>query len=122
MSVPDPDDLLEQAMRHAEQHETRSEFDVEQGLERLAQEVRRFAPVGGPIVIEQPDAPVGPGEFPDPVQNRRFVVQCPACGGSGHVVPFGSRTRVGCRLCWERGRVSRIVAEAWSKEHRRKSV
>jgi len=50
------------------------------------------------------------------VRPKKFIVRCPACEGSGHVVPFGSRARVGCRLCWERGRVSRIVAESWFRE------
>ncbi len=51
-----------------------------------------------------------------PVPPKKFIVSCPACEGSGHVVPYGSRARVGCRLCWERGRVSRIVAESWFRE------
>jgi len=50
------------------------------------------------------------------VPPKKFIVKCPACAGSGNVVPLGSRARVGCRLCWERGRVSRIVAESWSRE------
>lgn len=53
---------------------------------------------------------------------RKFIVQCPACNGSGHVVPFGSRARVGCRVCWERGRVSRIVADSWLLEHGEKGA
>ena len=53
---------------------------------------------------------------------RKFIVQCPACKGSGHVVPFGSRARVGCRVCWERGRVSRIVAESWLLENGEKGA
>ncbi len=48
---------------------------------------------------------------------KKFIVRCPACNGRGDVVPFGSRARVGCRVCWERGRVSRIVAEIWQREH-----
>lgn len=48
---------------------------------------------------------------------KKIIVQCPACNGSGNVVPFGSRARVGCRICWERGRVSRIVADSWLLEH-----
>src|SRR5258708_24183768 len=55
-----------------------------------------------------------PGDAQGP--RKKFIVRCPACEGSGHVVPFGSRARVGCRLCWERGRVSRIVAETWYRE------
>jgi len=51
---------------------------------------------------------------------KKFIVSCPACEGSGHVVPFGSRARVGCRLCWERGRVARIVAESWFREQEKK--
>lgn len=51
------------------------------------------------------------------VKPRKIIVQCPACNGSGNVVPFGSRARVGCRICWERGRVSRIVADDWLREH-----
>jgi hypothetical protein len=53
---------------------------------------------------------------------RKFIVQCPECNGSGRVVPFGSRARVGCRLCWERGRVSRIVADSWWREHGEKGA
>ena len=53
---------------------------------------------------------------------KKFIVQCPECNGSGRVVPFGSRARVGCRLCWERGRVSRIVAESWQPEHGEKGA
>jgi hypothetical protein len=51
------------------------------------------------------------------VPPRKFIVRCPACDGSGNVVPFGSLARVGCRVCWERGRVSRIVADSWLREH-----
>ena len=53
---------------------------------------------------------------------KKFIVRCPACNGSGHVVPFGSRARVGCRICWERGRVSRIVADSWLREHGEKGA
>ena len=56
------------------------------------------------------------------VPPKKFIVQCPACKGSGHVVPFGSRARVGCRICWERGRVSRIVADSWLREHGEKGA
>ena len=53
---------------------------------------------------------------------KKIIVQCPACNGSGHVVPFGSRARVGCRICWERGRVSRIVADSWLRENGEKGA
>lgn len=56
------------------------------------------------------------------VPRKKFIVQCPACKGSGHVVPFGSRARVGCRVCWERGRVSRIVADSWLLENGEKGA
>lgn len=60
----------------------------------------------------------GDSRFP----RKKFIVRCPACNGSGHVVPFGSRARVGCRICWERGRVSRIVADSWLREHGEKGA
>ncbi|HEV2347336.1 MAG TPA: hypothetical protein VGS97_24795 [Actinocrinis sp.] len=60
----------------------------------------------------------GDSRFP----RKKFIVWCPACNGSGHVVPFGSRARVGCRICWERGRVSRIVADSWLREHGEKGA
>lgn len=53
---------------------------------------------------------------------KKIIVRCPACDGSGHVVPIGSRARVGCRVCWERGRVSRIVAESWLRENGEKGA
>ena len=56
------------------------------------------------------------------VRPKKFIVSCPACKGSGHVVPFGSRARVGCRVCWERGRVSRIVADSWLLENGEKGA
>jgi len=56
------------------------------------------------------------------VPPKKFIVQCPACNGSGHVVPFGSRARVGCRICWERGRVSRIVSDSWLREQDEKGA
>lgn len=56
------------------------------------------------------------------VPPKKIIVQCPACNGSGRVVPFGSRARVGCRICWERGRVSRIVADSWLREHDEKGA
>lgn len=57
-----------------------------------------------------------------PVPPKKFIVSCPACEGSGHVVPYGSRARVGCRLCWERGRVARIVAESWFREQEKRET
>lgn len=47
---------------------------------------------------------------------KRFIVPCPACDGTGTVVRAGSQASVGCRLCWERGVVSRIVAESFRRE------
>ncbi len=49
-------------------------------------------------------------------RDGRYIVACPACEGSGRVVRPGSQVPVGCRLCWERGRVSRIVAERFTRE------
>jgi hypothetical protein len=58
------------------------------------------------------------GEVVDDVDapSERYIVACPACGGDGRVVPPGSLAQVGCRLCWERGRVSRIVADKYRRE------
>lgn len=47
----------------------------------------------------------------------RFIVECPACAGVGRVVRQGSQVPVSCRLCWERGRVSRIAARAFLEEN-----
>jgi hypothetical protein len=47
---------------------------------------------------------------------KKFIVDCPACDGTGHVVREGSQVSVGCRLCWERGRVSRILAEIFERD------
>jgi hypothetical protein len=55
------------------------------------------------------------------VPPRKFIVQCPACEGTGNVVPLGSRALVGCRLCWGRGRVSRIAADSWFREQERQA-
>jgi hypothetical protein len=49
-------------------------------------------------------------------RDGRFIVSCPACRGSGRVVRQGSQVPVGCRLCWERGRVARIVAERFERQ------
>lgn len=51
-------------------------------------------------------------------RDGRFIVSCPACQGSGRVVRSGSQVPVGCRLCWERGRVARIVAERFERQRR----
>lgn len=51
-------------------------------------------------------------------RDGRFIVACPACCGSGRVVGPGSQVPVGCRLCWERGRVARIVAERFERQRR----
>ena len=56
------------------------------------------------------------GEVNDRVvggRREKYIVSCPACGGDGRVVPPGSLAQVSCRLCWERGRVSRIVADKY---------
>ena len=46
---------------------------------------------------------------------KSFIVQCPACDGSGRVLRDGSQVLVGCRLCWEHGVVARIVAEQYQR-------
>ncbi|HEY3868119.1 MAG TPA: hypothetical protein VGM10_07200 [Actinocrinis sp.] len=51
----------------------------------------------------------------DPAR-KKYIVRCPACDGTGHVVREGSQVSVGCRLCWERGLVARIVAEIFERE------
>jgi hypothetical protein len=51
-------------------------------------------------------------------RDGRFIVSCPACRGSGRVVRQDSQVPVGCRLCWERGRVARIVAERFERQRR----
>ena len=43
----------------------------------------------------------------------RFIVDCPACLGTRTVPRADSTILHGCRLCWERGVVSTIVAERW---------
>lgn len=48
----------------------------------------------------------------------RFISSCPAHRGSGRVVCQGSQVPVGCRLCCERGRVARIVAELYERQRR----
>jgi hypothetical protein len=45
----------------------------------------------------------------------RFIVDCPACLGTGKVARPDSIVLHGCMLCWERGVVSRISAERWRK-------
>lgn len=47
---------------------------------------------------------------------KKFIVCCPACDGTGRVVREDSQVSVGCRLCWERGRVSRIIAEHFERD------
>ena len=46
-------------------------------------------------------------------RHGRYIVDCPACEGTGRVSRPGSVVLHGCRLCWERGVVSTIVAERW---------
>jgi hypothetical protein len=43
----------------------------------------------------------------------RYIVDCPACRGAGRVPRPESTVLHGCRLCWERGVVSTIVADRW---------
>jgi hypothetical protein len=70
------------------------------------------------------------GEFGSPWQagperrgrDGRFIVSCPACQGSGRVVGSGSQVPVSCRLCWERGRVARIVAERFERQRRARNA
>jgi hypothetical protein len=62
--------------------------------------------------------PGGSGPAPGSGPGRRkYIVQCPACGGTGRIVPRGSLARVSCRLCWERGRVSWLVAERYARHN-----
>jgi hypothetical protein len=56
-------------------------------------------------------------EVPGGGPAERYIVLCPACGGDGRVIPPGSLAQVSCRLCWERGRVSRIVADKYLRSH-----
>jgi hypothetical protein len=48
-----------------------------------------------------------------PPRRGRYIVECPACEGTGREARPGSTVLHGCRLCWERGVVARIVAERW---------
>lgn len=50
--------------------------------------------------------------------DKRFIVTCPGCGGSGRVLRDGSQVRLSCRLCWERGVVARIVADRYLRDAR----
>ena len=45
----------------------------------------------------------------------KYIVDCPACEGTGKVPKPGSIVLHGCLLCWERGVVSPIVADRWFK-------
>lgn len=63
-----------------------------------------------------PGPGTGPGSGPGSGR-RKYIVPCPACGGSGRIVPRGSLARVSCRLCWERGRVSWIVADRYARHN-----
>ncbi|HEV3172714.1 MAG TPA: hypothetical protein VGZ32_20375 [Actinocrinis sp.] len=56
-------------------------------------------------------------EVADRAPPERYIVLCPACEGDGRVIPPGSLAQVSCRLCWERGRVSRIVANKYLRSH-----
>ena len=49
----------------------------------------------------------------DQSTRRRFIVDCPACLGTGKVPRPNSTILHGCMLCWERGVVSTIVADRW---------
>ena len=67
------------------------------------------------------------GEAADGADHRerdRYIVECPACAGTGRVVRPDSQVPVGCRLCWERGRVARIAAARFleTRSRRRKEV
>lgn len=48
-----------------------------------------------------------------PPRRGRYIVDCPACEGTGREARPESIVLHGCRLCWERGVVARIVAERW---------
>ena len=48
-----------------------------------------------------------------PGRGGRYIVECPACQGTGRVARAESTVLHGCRLCWERGVVARIVADRW---------
>jgi hypothetical protein len=56
----------------------------------------------------------GPASGPGSAR-RKYIVPCPACDGTGRIIPRGSLARVSCRLCWERGRVSWLVAERYTR-------
>jgi hypothetical protein len=45
--------------------------------------------------------------------HKPYIVSCPACDGKGRVRRDGSQVLLACRLCWERGVLSRIVAEQY---------
>ena len=92
-------------------------LDVEGHLQRIMGDAYRppsqDQPSAGRTAAQETSRPRLNSETPP----KKFIVRCPACNGSGHVVPIGSRSRIGCRVCWERGRVSRIVADSWLWEH-----
>lgn len=106
MSTPDPDDLVQRAMRHADQRQAQDTwFDTKRGLQRLE---RAVAPHKAP----ESDPPADAGSGAE-TQAGRFTVSCPACKGSGRIVPHGLSAPESCTLCFERGRVPRIVAERY---------
>lgn len=51
----------------------------------------------------------------DATPPENYIVTCPACGGDGRVTPSDSVAQVSCRLCWNHGRVSRIVADTYRR-------
>jgi hypothetical protein len=50
------------------------------------------------------------------LMHQPFIVTCPACRGHRRVLRDGSQARLSCRLCWERGVVSRIVANKYTRD------
>ncbi len=51
-----------------------------------------------------------------PRGDGRYIVDCPACAGTGRIRQGDSVVLTGCRLCWERGVCSPIVANRYRKK------
>jgi Ribonuclease G/E len=51
-----------------------------------------------------------------PRGDGRYIVDCPACEGTGRIRHVDSVVLTGCRLCWERGVCSPIVANRYRKK------
>lgn len=69
-----------------------------------------------PVSLEALGSPAEPSDEvhrPRTSPHAPFIVTCPACGGSGLVLRDDSQVHLGCKLCWRRGVVARIVAEKY---------